>query len=105
MSMKATTGTFTSTGQSATYTPLYVGSRDEAGSSFNMTLSGTFVGTVQIERTFDSGSNWHPLTALGTSISFTAPCSEVFEEIEAGVGYRLNCTSYTSGTITYRLSQ
>jgi hypothetical protein len=99
----AVSSTFTATGQSASFTPKTDSGKVPA--PFNMSLYGTFVGTVALERTFDSGSNWLPITALGTGISFTAPCSEVFEEGEVGVSYRLNCTSYTSGTISYRISQ
>lgn len=99
--MPSITGSFTATGQSATITP----ERGESAASvgYNITLSGTFVGTVIVERSFD-GSTFHPLTALGASISFTAACSETFEEPEVGVQIRLRCSSYTSGTIDYRLS-
>lgn len=72
---------------------------------FNLTLTGPFVGTVVVERSFDDGTTYVPLTALGSAISFTTPCSETFEECENGVRYRVNCTAFTSGTITYRLSQ
>jgi len=99
----AVTGTFTATGQSASLCPEL--SSAVSSAPFNMALRGTFVGTVQLEASFDSGTNWIPVTALGTSITFTGPCKEVFEEPEAGVLYRLNCTAYTSGTINYRLSQ
>lgn len=92
------TGSFTATGQSEVFRP-------SPGAAFNMTLSGTFVGTVQLERQFEETGGFYPLTALGTSLSFTAPCSEVFEEPEGGTAYRLNCTAYTSGTINYRISQ
>lgn len=90
------TGTFTATGQSADAT--FKG-------EFNVSLWGTFVATVQLERSFDAGSTWLPVTALGTGITFTAPATEVFSEPEAGVRYRLNCTAYTSGTVNYRISQ
>jgi hypothetical protein len=95
--------TFTGTGQSASF--LIKGVDDRRPTSFNLSLWGTFVGTVQLERSFD-GSTWLPLTANGTQIyKFTAPCSEPVEESEIGVLYRLNCTAYTSGTINYRLSE
>lgn len=90
-------GTFTATGSSTAITPT-------AGRPFNVTLSGTFVSTVRLERSFD-GSTWHPLTVAGFSyLSFTAPCSEVHVETEVGVQYRLTCTEYDSGTVTYRIS-
>jgi len=94
----ATTGAFTATGQSTVFSPI-------AGRSFNITLSGTFAATVQLERSFD-GSNWFPITANGTQLEkFTAAVSEQWSDDEAGVQYRLNCTAYTSGTVSYRISQ
>lgn len=101
------TGTFTGTGQSLTIAPETTSDTKDS-IPFNVTLAGTFVGTVQLERRFTAqgGTNWHPLTVVGTQIGiWTAPCSEIFEEPQQGVDYRLNCTAYTSGTIQYRLGQ
>lgn len=81
------------------------GERASVRGGFNVSARGPFVATVLLERSFDGGSTWEPLTALGTLISFTGPFSEVFEEPEDDVRYRLNCTSYTSGPIIYRISQ
>lgn len=98
------TGTFAATGQSASFLP--DGVADGLVRSFNISLWGTFVGTVQLERSFDNGTTWLPLTTNGTQVNkYTAPCSEYVEESEVGVLYRLNCTAYTSGTVNYRLSQ
>ncbi|HEY1605618.1 MAG TPA: hypothetical protein VGF77_08455 [Allosphingosinicella sp.] len=101
------TGTFTAVGQSATISPETVDSPD-ASAPFNVSLAGTFVGTVQLERRFTAqgGATWHPLTFRGTQVGiWTAPCSETFEECQDGVEYRLNCTAFTSGVINYRLGQ
>lgn len=95
----AVTGSLTATGATNSFRP------NGKSPAFNFTVSGTFVGTVRPERSFDDGDTWHPLTALGSAISFTAPCSEVFEEPENYVLYRANCTAYTSGTIAVRMSQ
>ena len=93
-----TSGTFTGTGQSAA-----VG---VAPTAFNVSEWGTFVATVQLERSFDNGVTWLPVTANGSQLElFTGPASENWSESEAGVLYRLNCTSYTSGTVNYRISQ
>lgn len=101
---QALTGTFAATGQSAVFLPDGIG--DLVDRAFNISLWGTFVATVQLERSFDNGVTWLPLTAGGTAtLKFTAPCSESAGETEAGVLYRLNCTAYTSGTVNYRLSQ
>ena len=93
------TGSFTAVGQSETLAP-------HAGRGFNVSLWGAFAGAVRLERSFDAGTTWLPISAAGTPLyTWTAPASESAQEDEAGVLYRLNCTAYTSGTITYRLSQ
>lgn len=73
---------------------------------YNFAIYGTFVGTARLERSFDAGSNWVPvsLDALGDPASYTVPVSVTGFECENGVLYRVNCTAYTSGTINYRLS-
>lgn len=72
---------------------------------FNLTVWGTFVATWVLERSFD-GVTWHPLTACGVPLySLTGPASEMLEEPEAGVSYRVRVTAFTSGTLNYRLSQ
>lgn len=101
--MAAVTDTFTATGQSATFQP-----QPSAGypfKTFNVTLWGTFVATIVLKRSFDQGVVWHPITAAGTAIYvWTTPCSESVDEGEIPVLYRLECTSYTSGTgANYRL--
>lgn len=73
--------------------------------TFNVSLDGTFVATLQLERSYDNGITWNPLTAGGTTIEFSAPCEEIFSEPESGVIYRWNCVDYTSGSIEARISQ
>jgi hypothetical protein len=100
------TGSFTATGQSESFRP-DLRSIHMLGATFNISIWGTFTGTIDLERSFDDGSTWLKCSrdSAGTSASFTAAASVVVEEPEAGVLYRLNCTAYTSGTINYRLSQ
>jgi hypothetical protein len=76
-------------------------------SGFNIVLWGTFVGTVNVERSFDGGTTFVPVArdSAGTAMTFTAPGSLSISEPERGVLYRLNCTAWTSGSISYRLSQ
>jgi len=95
-------GTFTGTANSLPFRPI-------PGRPFNMTLSGTFVASVVLKRSFDDGGSYHPLTVTsGTIVTTmynpTAACSEVVQENEEKLLYRLECT-WTSGTVTYRLSQ
>jgi hypothetical protein len=97
------TKSFTATGQSDNFDPF----ADNFGASrFNLTISGTFVATIRLERSFDEGSTWHPCTRSdGSSRTWAAPMSIIVSEVEAGVLYRLNCTAFTSGTAVCRLSQ
>lgn len=90
-------GSFVATGNSATQQ--YLG-------MFNVSLSGTFVGTVILERSFDGGTNFLPVAidTSGTPNAYTAPMSIVVNEPEPGAIYRLRCSAYTSGTITYRMA-
>ena len=95
-------GSFTGTGQSTG-----IGFKGRA----NVSLGGTApVGTVKLERSFDSGTTYFDVSidATGTVASYALNSTEVsfmVEEIETGVLWRFNCTAYTSGTITYRISQ
>ncbi len=95
----ALSGTFSATGQSSVFRPL-------AGRAFNISLWGAFSASVQLERSFDNGSTWLPITAAGAQLfAWSAAASEQAQEDETAVQYRLNCTSFTSGPINYRVSQ
>jgi hypothetical protein len=59
---------------------------------------------VQIQRSFDGGTEWLTRVDLVGNGSYTTPISLVVAEPERGVLYRLACTAFTSGTINYRLS-
>ena len=91
------TGTFSGTGQSPS---AFV------WGLFNVSIWGTFVATVQVERSLDGGTTWIVVAAdgIGTPAAYTSSISLTGDEIEQGTSYRLNCTAYTSGTINYRIS-
>ena len=92
------TGGFTATGQSASFAP-------KAGRPFNVRVSAVD-GTVQLERQLPGEGGFTAVTDnMGTPLAWTAAVNCSFSEPETGVNYRLNCTAYTSGTITYRISQ
>lgn len=94
---KNVTGTFTGTANGNAFTP---------GGCFNVSVYGTFVGTVVLERSFDAGTTWVPVLrpSTGTAVSYTAPSSEVLGEPEKAASHRLRCSAYTSGTVSYRLA-
>ena len=102
--MASATGSFAATGNGAAFIP-NTGSYNN-GQQFNVAIYGTFVGTIVLEASFDSGSNWVPVLryCTGTAVSYTTPSNEVLPAPEGGVQYRLRCSAYTSGTANYRLS-
>jgi hypothetical protein len=67
-----------------------------------------FVGTVQLERSFDGGNTWvvANIGGGGTLAQYNAgtPVSFIAGECERGVAFRWNCIAWTSGTINVRLS-
>jgi hypothetical protein len=71
-----------------------------------------YVGTVQLERTFDGGNTWLVCNIGSSGVlaqwSAGTPVNLTFGEPEKNVLYRLNCTAYTvtSGiALNYRISQ
>lgn len=103
MTTTVITGSFTGTGQSASFT---TETNQITGASFNvrLDLAGAATGSVNLERSFDRGTTWDIVStdATGTPCTFTTDAHIVVDEIEGGVYYRLNCTAVT-GTINYRL--
>ena len=88
-----------------------LGALDDVGAgvllrgNFNVSVWGTFVATVALERSFDGGTTWIRVTfSDGGILAYTAPASAVWSEAEYGVMFRLRCTAYTSGTVHWRLS-
>lgn len=69
-----------------------------AGESFILSLSGAWVATVNLERSFDSGAIWVPY------VQFTANATTEIQNLEDNVQYRLKCVAYTSGTVAGRLT-
>lgn len=74
---------------------------------FNFALWGTFLATIQLEKSFDGGTTWLVCCEdnSGTAAAYTGPVNLSGFEPEYGVLYRWNCTAFTSGTINYRISQ
>lgn len=68
---------------------------------FNLSLSGTWVATVHIQRSFDNGLTWLDVQ------SYAANIQDRGTESETGVLYRVGVKTgnYTSGTVVARISQ
>lgn len=96
------TGAFTAIGASSPFLPV-------CGRDFNVTVSGTYVAVIDLERSFDYDPN-SPGSATWSQVvsdevrAFLSP-SFIWNEPEYYVIYRLHCTGYTSGTAAYRISQ
>lgn len=68
--------------------------------SYAFATTGTWDGTITLERSTDAGANWSAaLTAL-SDINFDNPA----EEEEDGAIYRVTMSGYTSGTCNYTLT-
>ena len=68
---------------------------------FNLSITGTWVGTVTVQRSFDSGSTWYDVD------TWTTNTQEYGLEPERGIQYRVGIKTggYTSGSCVVRLSQ
>lgn len=83
------------------------GASDQIQGRFNISIWGTFVATIRLEKSYDGGTNWIPVVrpSNGSTMQWTVPVATTFYEPEANVLYRLNMTARTSGTANWRLSQ
>lgn len=59
--------------------------------TFDLSISGTWAGTVTFQRSFDNGSNWHDVK------DYTSNTEDV-GEIGSDILGRCKMTAYTSGT-------
>lgn len=73
----------------------------DARRSFNLSVSGSFVATVVLQRSFDNGATWHDVW------STSEPAQKGVENFEPDVLWRVGCKAgqYSSGTVNVRLSQ
>lgn len=99
MTENVITGTFTATGQSDA-----ISVKGRA----NILIDGGS-GVVTIERSTDDGSTWYAISKDADGNPATYDTSSLnfngwIDEPEHRIKYRLNCTGYTSGTITYRIA-
>jgi hypothetical protein len=69
--------------------------------AFNLSISGTFVATVTVQRSFDQGSTWRDVD------TFTAPIETYGTDPEPVVVYRAGVKTgdFTSGTVNIRIGR
>lgn len=82
-------------GVSGTFTGMGSSSGLKIGGRCPLSLSGTWVATIKLQRSFDNGSNWLDVDTFSSNQ----------ECVINGTGelYRLTCSAFTSGTVAYRL--
>lgn len=74
---------------------------DKGGGGFEVSISGTFVATVTIQRKFEGKSVWQDV------FDFTAPNECVGNQVDAKTFWRIGVKTgnFTSGPIEVRLAQ
>lgn len=86
--------------QEATLTaPGWTDPEDFNVGAFNVSVSGDFVGTVVLQRSFDNGSTWEDVE------DYTEPTEEYVEVTDATVLWRVGVESISSGTATVVIEQ
>lgn len=65
------------------------------GEKFRLTITNTWVGTVRVEESRNGGHAWELLDTLTANAAYDGEAKPYDRMI------RLNCTLYTSGTVTY----
>lgn len=71
----------------------------DAGEKMIVSLSGTWTGTILLERSYDQGSTWLPY------IQYTVNATQEISNLEDNVRYRFRASAWTSGSATARLTQ
>lgn len=71
-----------------------------ADGDWTITISGSFVGIVEIEKSRDNFS-WVPVRQPPLLVAGTAIAQTINIAVQADELIRLNCLGYTSGTLTY----
>ena len=101
-----TTATFTAIGVSAVTSPTVNGN-----TTITLTNTSSFIGTVFLETSLDGGETFiTPATALTGGTMVAGPLTFNFTVPQLASNYqiaqhRLHCTAYTSGTLTYTMTE
>lgn len=86
--------TFTATGQSALLLRRH-------GQSLRYSVSGTFSGTVVLERSLNGGSSWEAVLSASAAASGTILCEN---PTRSDMNYRFRCSVYSSGSIVTQIA-
>lgn len=99
--------TFTGTGVSSVTSPIVNGN-----TTIVLTNTSSFIGTVFLETSLDGGETWPtPAQALtaGTMVAGPLTFNVTSPQLTGGsyqtAQHRLHCTAYTSGTLTYTVTE
>jgi len=68
----------------------------------NISVNGTYVGSVYLEKSFDSGSTWNVCNVFSNTNDIQ---TLICREIEAKIQYRFRFAIYTSGSPNVRISE
>ena len=84
-----------------TFTDWYSSRYDNADGYLNLSVSGTWVGTITVQRSFDGG-----VTPLDVE-QYTSNIEKYVQDFETGVVYRIGFKTgeFTSGTAVCRVSR
>jgi hypothetical protein len=71
---------------------------------FNISVSGTFVATIVVQRSFDGGSNWEDFKEYTTATEAVELAADAYP---VNCQYRIGCktSGFTSGTAVCILDQ
>lgn len=68
---------------------------------FNFSVTGTWVGSVTVQRSFDGGLNWGDVEAFNDNVERRG--SEIEDNVQYRAGFKVG--EYTSGSAIVRLSR
>ena len=93
-------GAATGVGESAPFTP-------QLGRDMYLTLTGTWTGTIRIQRSTDGGATWNNITIGGGNPwgVYTGNCDEVVDTPTDGASLYRVSFNVSSGNAAYRLAQ
>jgi hypothetical protein len=76
----------------------------QAGNQFQWSVSGSFVGTVELRMSYDSGASWAAYSVISSTSVISNTDEEVYDnDTGQDVLLEVRCTEYTSGTCKYKL--